>query len=331
MFVTKIRNVLAGVLVVVALAGATGLSDQTQVAEQPRGAVKVKAPHAERGAPAPLAKPEDNTTALAEEKPVRGEAAPLPPKTDRESMAGNWFIVNDDSQRKGEMWVITEDSILMYAKHGGANAVHYAHRLDASKNPMQIDITVSRIKGPTVGVIKGIYIFDGDELRLCLGELGKDRPAAFPEKPRPGEVLVLQRIPRPESLRATSGATPPKAKDVQPQQKVLTPEEAIKLRSKENVTVQFRVAEVKDMSTTPGTGFGNNFILLQDGGNFSVELVPPAMHVITRLDIDPVKHFTGKVVRVTGVVQPALPANASGKERCWITVNDLQHLYVVPQ
>jgi hypothetical protein len=41
----------------------------------------------------------------------------------------------------------------------------------------------------------------------------------FPKKPGPGEVLILQ--------RGTSGATPPKAKEVQPavkpEQKVLTP------------------------------------------------------------------------------------------------------------
>jgi len=135
-------------------------------------------------------------------------------------MVGNWFIMNDDSQRKGEMWVVTKDSILMHAKHGGLNSQHYAHRLDASKNPKQIDITVSRVNGPTVGVIKGIYVLDGDELRLCLGEIGKDRPAAFPKKPKPGDVLVLQ--------RASSGATPPTAKNAQPEQKVLTPKDAAK-------------------------------------------------------------------------------------------------------
>src|SRR5438105_8421996 len=100
-----------------------------------------------------------------------------PAKSDRERMVGHWFITNDDSRRIGEMWVITEDSILMHAFQDGfgADATQYAHRLDASKNPKQIDITVSRVKGPTVGVIKGIYVLDEDELRLCLGEMGKDR------------------------------------------------------------------------------------------------------------------------------------------------------------
>jgi uncharacterized protein (TIGR03067 family) len=103
------------------------------------------------------------------------------------------------------MWVITNDSILMNAKAGGAIAHQYFHRLDANKTPRQIDITVTKVNGPRLGVIKGIYSLDGDELRLCLAPMDKDRPTAFPEKPGPGEVLILQ--------RATSGASPPNAKD----------------------------------------------------------------------------------------------------------------------
>ncbi len=50
-----------------------------------------------------------------------GEPTPQPAKTDRERMVGNWFIVNDDSQRKGDMCVITDDSILMNPTHGVIN------------------------------------------------------------------------------------------------------------------------------------------------------------------------------------------------------------------
>jgi uncharacterized protein (TIGR03067 family) len=189
MFVTKIKNVLAAMLVVAALASGVGMIYQTQAAEPPPGAPK-----------------------KAEEKPVPAQPTPPPAKTDREGMVGNWFITNEDSQRKGEMWVITEDSILMHALHLGVNAYHYAHRLDASKNPKQIDITVTRGKGQTVGVMKGIYVLDEDELRLCLGEIGKDRPAAFPEKPKPGEVLVLQRE-TPDSAKPKAKEKPPAKTD----------------------------------------------------------------------------------------------------------------------
>jgi uncharacterized protein (TIGR03067 family) len=309
-----------------------------------RRAISGATPPAAKGAGRPAAK--DAASPAAKEKPAA--------KTDRERMVGNWFIVNDDSQRQGEMWVITEDSILMYANYLGLNVYHYAHRLDESKNPRQIDITVSRINGPNVGVIKGIYVFDGDELRLCLGEMGKDRPAAFPEKPKLGEVLVLRRE-RPDAVSPVKGAAPPAkgaaspaandagpptpkdaapppANDAQPEQKkVLSPEEAIKQRPKEKVvTVQFKVTAVQDESQSPGTGFGVGFILLKDGGNFSARLVPPAMYTIMRLDIDPTKHFTGRVVRVTGLVQPLLQfRQAEGP--CWIDVTDIEHLEVLRQ
>jgi uncharacterized protein (TIGR03067 family) len=193
MFVIGIRIAMAVVLVVgLAPTGAAGLHHQTQAAEQPKDAPK-----------------------QAEEEPVPAQPTPQPARSDRERMAGNWFIMNEDSGRKGEMWAITEDSILMYAKHSGAISLQYAHRLDAGKDPKQIDITVSRVKGPTVGVIRGIYVFDGDELRLCLGEMDGDRPAAFPDKPEPGHVLILR--------RASSGAMPPTAKDAPPGKNVLTP------------------------------------------------------------------------------------------------------------
>ena len=73
---------------------------------------------------------------------------------------------------------------------------------------------------------------------------------------------------------------------------------------KEKVTIRFKVTAVQDESRSPAGGFGVGFILLKDGGSFSVRLVPPAMDTIMRLDIEPAKHFTGKVVLVTGFVQP---------------------------
>jgi hypothetical protein len=86
--------------------------------------------------------------------------------------------------------------------------------------------------------------------------------------------------------------------------KVLTPEEAIKQRPKEKVTVKFKVTAVQDMSRMPTGGFGQGFIVLKDGGSFSVRLVPPAMNtIVMQLGIEPTKHFVGKVVLVTGLVQ----------------------------
>jgi uncharacterized protein (TIGR03067 family) len=254
------------------------------------------------------------TPPKAKEKP--------PAKSDRELMVGNWFIMNEDSLRQGEMWVITEDSILMHAKDGDVNALLYSHRLDTAKDPKQIDITVFAYNGPNLALatMKGIYVLDGDELRLCLGARGADRPEAFPEKrklgDKPGEVLILQ--------RAASGATPPKAKDAQPERKVLTPEQAIK-NPKENATVQFKVAKVEVMPN-PGTGFGGPtyYIYLHDGGKFTARLAKAADQFM-KLGVEPVKHFTGKVVRVTGRVEP----HSGSTFQMW--VRDLADLEVVKE
>src|SRR5437588_4690795 len=96
----------------------------------------------------------------------------------------------------------------------------------------------------------------------------------------------------------------PVPKNANVERNVLTPEEAIKQGPKEKVTVQFKVTAVQDMSKMRTGGFGVGYLLLKDGGSFSVRLVPPAMHTLLRLDIETGKHFTGKVVRVTGFVQP---------------------------
>jgi hypothetical protein len=105
---------------------------------------------------------------------------------------------------------------------------------------------------------------------------------------------------------------------------VLTPAVAIKQRPTEQVTVKFKVTAVQDESHTPGGGFGVDFMLLKEGGSFSVRLVPPAMYTIMRLGIEPDEHFNGKVVRVTGLLEPD-PSGLSFQ----IRVDDLTQFQVV--
>jgi uncharacterized protein (TIGR03067 family) len=210
MFITKIKSVLAVVLVALALTGAAGLIYQTQAAEEPMAqgeqpvGKKDQKPSKEKQVSA-------NPPAQPKQQPAR---------TDLERIVGNWFITNDDSPRKGEMWVFTEDSILMNAKNTTPITRRYAHRLDASKDAKEIDITVTLLNGslfgPPVGVIRGIYALDGDELRLCLADMDKKRPAAFPEKPGPGELLILHRAPRPKAGDAAPKANPPAQPKQQP-------------------------------------------------------------------------------------------------------------------
>jgi uncharacterized protein (TIGR03067 family) len=224
-------------------------------------------------------------------------------KADKQRLIGWWTVVNDDSKRKGEVWDIGTHQIVKNPHFLGIITQSYFHRLDAAKSPKQIDITVTtasskigtefpidRAKNRILGVIKGIYELDRGEFRLCLGEMGKDRPAAFPKQPKQGEVLILQR-------EAPDGA-PPKAKDAQPRRKVLTPEEAIKQMPKENVTVQFKVASVE--RTGPYFGYPVTFyIYLKDGGKFTARPIDNQftnVGQIKKLGIQAFQDFKGKIV-----------------------------------
>jgi uncharacterized protein (TIGR03067 family) len=60
--------------------------------------------------------------------------------------------------------------------------------VDATKTPAQVDVTID--DGPSKGtVLKGIYKFDGENLVICLGGLGKDRPTTFESKKGSGAML----------------------------------------------------------------------------------------------------------------------------------------------
>ena len=243
------------------------------------------------------------TRAAPKDAPKKAEEKPVPAETDRERMIGSWTVTNADGKRRGEPWVITKDRIQMHASRGGYSP-GYLYALDASKTPRQIDLSLTPNGGT---VIKGIYALDGDELRMCLAlGVGKERPTEFAAKPGSAEFVVLRRI------------------NAKKEQKVLTPEEAIKLGSKEAVTVQFRVTAV-EVFPNPGTGFGGPtyYIYLKDGGRFTARLARAADQLMG-LDIDPVKHFNGKLVRVTGRVESD---SGSGTYHIWVV--DLTQIELV--
>ena len=100
--------------------------------------------------------------------------------------------------------------------------------------------------------------------------------------------------------------------------KVLTPEEAIKRMPKENVTVQFKVASVE--VTGPYFGYGiASYIYLKDGGKFTARLIVHDADQIKKLGIEAVADFKGKMVRVTGRVEPE-----SGNESFQMWVRETQ-------
>jgi hypothetical protein len=127
-----------------------------------------------------------------------------------------------------------------------------------------------------------------------------------------------EKQPVPKELSAEQ----PKAKGGPPDaKKVLTPNEAIKLMPKENVTVQFRVASVPRPDPTHYSP-PLICICLMDGGRFTAVLLDNAL----RLSED----VEGKVVRVTGRVEPS-GKDSSGNETFRMVVRDLAALELVKE
>jgi uncharacterized protein (TIGR03067 family) len=108
-------------------------------------------------------------------------AAPVPkalkrPVPDPERFVGGWDVLRTELDGQpltthATVWAIDAD-LNMKSHHPSGQVLTWALRLDPSRSPKQID----------VGSYKGIYEFDGDEVRIAY-TLGGDRPATFDAKP----------------------------------------------------------------------------------------------------------------------------------------------------
>lgn len=60
--------------------------------------------------------------------------------------------------------------------------------MDGAKNPKTIDMIFT--EGPEKGKTSlGIYELDGDNLKICLGLVGRDRPKEYLTKQNSGHAL----------------------------------------------------------------------------------------------------------------------------------------------
>jgi RNA polymerase sigma factor (sigma-70 family) len=198
-------------------------------------------------------------------------------------------------------------------------------------------VVSAKVAALTEGVVKAMFVTKIKSvltvvlvLAALAGGAGLLYQTQAADQPKDSNKVV--QAPKPAENEAPAPATPAEKtspKNAKTEQKVLTPEEAIKQRPKK-VTVQFKVTAAQMMRISKSNvvgkfaGFSAAFILLKDGDSFSVRLVPPAMDTIKRLGIEPDKHFKGKVVQVTGLLQPG-PSPSLFQ----IVVNDLTQIVVV--
>lgn len=112
---------------------------------------------------------------------------------------GKWVVVSverdgkADEGLKGAVRVNAGEKYTLTPKDG--KAISGAFKVDPSKKPKTMDMLPSegRYKGKT---LLGIYELDGDTLKICFAEPGKDRPTEFTSKGS-GVVLAIHKREKP--------------------------------------------------------------------------------------------------------------------------------------
>ena len=117
-------------------------------------------------------------------------------KTDEEKIQGTWSFVsverggidmNDDFIKEAKV-TLTADKVKISAQ---GKDMEVGYKLDSTKKPKQIDILIN--EGGKEVVSKGIYELDGDDLKVCFGQPGDNRPTEFKTAGGSSEMLVVMK------------------------------------------------------------------------------------------------------------------------------------------
>jgi uncharacterized protein (TIGR03067 family) len=75
------------------------------------------------------------------------------------------------------------------------------YKLNAKKTPREIDLTIVKAFGADGAAVDGggkkflgIFLFENDNLKLCLGEIEKGRPTAFEAPKGTGTLLTILKL-----------------------------------------------------------------------------------------------------------------------------------------
>jgi uncharacterized protein (TIGR03067 family) len=126
-----------------------------------------------------------------------GDAA----RTDLQSLQGTWNVLagNEGGKTlppprvKGSKMIV-KDNVMKV--HEQDKQLEMTFTLDASGEPRTIDMTIA--EGKRKGeVARGVYILDGDMLKICFAPQGQPRPANFLPRQGSAEMLFVLRRARP--------------------------------------------------------------------------------------------------------------------------------------
>ena len=137
--------------------------------------------------------------ALVMATPVLADSPKAPPKpTDQEQLIGLWVLTSietDVGQASGAQLnriklAMTGRTCLITTDQ----PVSSTYTIDPTRPVKTIDMFA--LDGPNKSTFtRCIYELNADTLRLCQGQVGAERPAAFPAKPTPGLfVSVFKRV-----------------------------------------------------------------------------------------------------------------------------------------
>jgi uncharacterized protein (TIGR03067 family) len=135
--------------------------------------------------------------------PFRAEAAPPDParvKEEQQRLEGTWKALSGEAGGMPLPLEVTRNFKLSFQ---GKTFITYigdqkregTYTVDPGKNPRTIDITLT--SGPDKGKTQlAVYSVLGNTLRICGAEPGRERPAGFETRDRPGVILLmLRRLP----------------------------------------------------------------------------------------------------------------------------------------
>jgi uncharacterized protein (TIGR03067 family) len=115
------------------------------------------------------------------------------PKTDQDRIQGAWVMVaretngqaDDPASFKKQATLVFEgDKVIV--KMGTRSADLGSFTLDPTKTPKFYNRTY-----PDGTPRYGIYELEGDTLKICIADLGKERPTTFATKPGDGTSLLI--------------------------------------------------------------------------------------------------------------------------------------------
>ncbi len=123
--------------------------------------------------------------------------------TDLAKLQGTWLLVSaeesgqdqtDDMTKK--LSIVVKDNVFSFIYEGVPTTINMKVKLDPAQKPKTVDLHSTTRK---VGPAPGIYMVDGETLKLCWGRIGAARPTEFATKAGDKHIfLTLRKKPEPK-------------------------------------------------------------------------------------------------------------------------------------